>query len=200
MSTAERIQNQTFTYTDYLNFSEDERWEIIEGIPYCMSPAPSIKHQRIVSNLDFAFHRRPKDGCNHFIAPTDVVLDEFNIVQPDIFAVCDPTRIHTKNIQGAPNLIIEVASPSTEIKDRREKKTLYEQAGVSEYIIVFPERNYIERYTLAAKNYGPAELFNWDEQLPLQTFPELTINLWEIFEKEIGPTKQVDPTANQHRR
>ncbi|MCK5324313.1 MAG: Uma2 family endonuclease [Desulfobulbaceae bacterium] len=183
MPFVQKIPQDTFSYRDYQHWPDDERWEIIDGQAYNMSPAPSVKHQKIVSNFDFQLHSRPADTCSHFIAPTDVVFDDINIVQPDVFAVCDAQKIIEKNIQGAPDLIIEVASPSTEIKDRREKKFLYEKFGVGEYLIVFPEREYLERYSLLNSTYGPPEIFNWNEILPMITFNDFTINLWDIFEK-----------------
>jgi Uma2 family endonuclease len=69
------------------------------------------------------------------------------------------------------------------VKDRREKKNLYEKFGVKEYILVFPEREYVERYCLEKGKYGSPEIFNWDEILNLTVF-DFEINLWEIFEKE----------------
>lgn len=171
------------TYKDYLTWPDDERWEIIDGAAYNMSPAPKVKHQRIVIRFDYVFTSKLKE-CLHFIAPTDVVFDEFNVVQPDVFVVCDRDKITEDNIQGAPNLIIEVVSPGTEIKDRREKKNLYEKSGVKEYIIVFPDREYVERYCLKDKQYGAPDIFNWDEVLKLCAFG-MEINLWEVFEKEM---------------
>ena len=95
------------------------------------------------------------------------------------------------NIQGAPNLIIEIVSPSTELKDRREKKNLYEKFGVKEYIIVFSEREYLERYVLENGKYGAPEIMNWDEVLKLKAF-DIEINLWEIFEKELPKKEKED--------
>ncbi len=184
MPVTKRETQELFSYGDYMQWPDGERWEIIAGQAYSMSPSPSVKHQRIVSNFDFQFHCGSKDKCSHFIAPMDVVLDEFNVVQPDIFVVCDSDKITPENIQGTPDLIVEVVSPSTEIKDRREKKNLYEKFGVREYIIVFPEREYLERYELVNQAYGAPEIFNWDETLTLMTFPGFTIKLWEIFERE----------------
>ncbi len=175
-------KDKRYTYQDYLTWPDDERWEIIDGAAYNMSPAPKVKHQRIVSRFDYEFTSKLKE-CLHFIAPTDVVFDDFNIVQPDFFVVCDRDRITEDNIRGAPDLIVEVVSPATELKDRREKKVLYEQSGVKEYIIVFPEREYLERYCLKDNQYGAPEIFNWDEVLKLCAF-EIEINLWDIFEKE----------------
>lgn len=194
MPSAQKIQQESFSYRDYQHWPDDKRWEIINGQAYNMSPAPSVKHQKIVSNFDFRLHCRPADKCSHFIAPTDVVLDDFNIVQPDIFVVCNSAKITPQNIQGAPDLIIEVASPSTEIKDRREKKFLYEKFCVGEYIIVFPEREYLERYSLIDSAYGPPEIFNWNETLPMITFPDFTINLWEVFEKNPDKKSESNPS------
>ncbi len=186
MSPLSKEKDKKYTYQDYKNWPDDERWEIIDGTAYNMSPAPKIKHQRISGNIYFSIRNQLKQkgsGCDLFNAPTDIVFDDFNVVQPDIFIVCDKNKITEDNIKGAPNLIIEIASPSTELKDRREKKNLYEKFGVNEYIIVFPEREYLERYTLCNNKYEAPEIFNWDETLKLKAF-DIEISLWEIFEKE----------------
>ena len=188
-------KEEGFTYRDYLSWPEEERWEIIEGRAYAMSPAPKPRHQKIVSKFDFYFHLKLK-GCSHFIAPTDVVLDERNVVQPDLFVVCDPKKITEENISGAPDLIIEVVSPSTEVKDKREKRLLYERFGVREYLIVYPEpeRSYVELYVLREGRYSAPKIFYWDETLKFETF-DLEIPLWEIFEKE--PPKKEETTESE---
>ena len=177
-----------FTYKDYLSWPDDERWEIIEGRAYSMSPAPKPRHQRVLSKLDFFLHQQLKD-CLHFIAPTDVVFDEKNVVQPDLFIICDEKKITEDYVQGPPDLVIEIISPSTEVKDKREKRLLYERFGVKEYLIVYPEpdRAYVEVFTLNQGTYGAPQIFNWDEVLKLQSF-DLEIPLWEVFEKDL-PTK-----------
>jgi Uma2 family endonuclease len=101
-------------------------------------------------------------------------------------------KITEDNIQGSPDLIVEVISEGTEVKDRREKKNLYEKFGVKEYILVFPEREYVERYCLKKGKYGSPEIFNWDEILKLTVF-EFEINLWEIFEKEKPKPAKPEP-------
>lgn len=183
-------KDKKYSYEDYLAWPEDERWEIIDGAAYNMTPAPQIKHQNIVSNFHIKIKTHPDNACYTGIASTDVVFDEHNVVQPDVLVVCDQSKITEDNIQGAPDLIVEVVSPSTEVKDRREKKNLYERFGVREYILVFPEREYVERYCLKEGNYGGPEIFNWDEVLKLTVF-EFEIDLWEIFEKE-KPEEKVD--------
>jgi len=173
-----------YTYHDYLNWPDDERWEIIDGLGYNMSPAPSVKHQSIVSKLDRMLGNKVEDkGCTLFIAPTDVIFDAYIVVQPDVFVVCDKAKITEDNIQGAPDLIVEVISPSTSLKDRREKKKLYEKFGVKEYLIIYPEDELVERFILQNDKYPAPDIFNWDETMKLEIL-ELDVNIWEIFGKE----------------
>src|ERR1039457_521063 len=108
---AEKMGNG-FTYSDYVRWPDDERWEIISGEAYSMTPAPSIRHQEISLFLSaqFANFFKGRD-CKPFHAPTDVVFDEQNIVQPDLLVVCGKNKITEKNIQGAPDLVVEIISP-----------------------------------------------------------------------------------------
>lgn len=184
----------SYTYADFITWPDEERWEIINGQAWNMSPTPSIRHQKIVGNLHgILFQAKAKfPDCALFAAPTDVVLDDINIVQPDVFVVYDNKKITEKNIKGAPELIFEVLSPSTAAKDKREKKELYEQYGVQEYIIIFPENEIVELYRLTPDGYGAPTIFNWDEPIPL-AFLDLALNLWDFFDKE--PPKP-DETAN----
>lgn len=175
-----------FTYRDYLTWPEDERWEIISGQAYSMTPAPSIRHQAISGYLFSLLANFFKgSGCRPLYAPTDVVFDDQNIVQPDLLVVCDKNKITHNNIQGAPDLIVEILSPSTALKDKREKKALYERFGVREYLIVYPVEELVERFVSADGIYGASEVFGWDEVLSLATFPDMRVNLWELFEKQL---------------
>lgn len=188
-STAKRTDRK-FTYADYLTWPDEERWEIIDGEAYDMTPAPSRSHQQAVMKLaavfDGFFRGKP---CVPFIAPFDVVLDETNVVQPDLLVVCDPAKITEANVQGAPDLVVEVLSPSTTVRDKREKKALYERFGVREYLLFHPRDEMVDRYRLLDGRYQLEDVFNWDETLTLDIFPELTLNLWEIFGKEL-PKKE----------
>ena len=151
MQDALRKEKEIFTYNDYLTWPDEERWEIIDGIAYAMSPAPKPYHQRIshtISGLFFvALTGKP---CRTYAAPTDVVFSEKDVVQPDVFVVCDPKKITDDNIQGAPDLIIEILSPSTADKDRTVKKDLYARNGVKEYLIVDPHYQCVYRYILGS--------------------------------------------------
>lgn len=177
------VKEEKITVSDYLTWPDDERWEIIDGITYNMSPAPRIRHQDIAGNFYVKLKTNSNNTCYTGLAPMDVILDDFNVVQPDVLLVCDRDKITEKNIKGAPDLVIEVISPSTGLKDRREKKNLYERFGVKEYIIVFPESDYVEVYTLNDQGrFDGQVLFNWDETLHLKTL-DIELNLWEIFDR-----------------
>ena len=103
---------------DYLTWPDDERWEIVDGVAYNMTPAPSVRHQTVAGKLNRKLANKP---CKPFIAPVDVIFSEYDIIQPDVFVVCDKSKITEDNIQGAPDLVIEVLSPTTATKDLRGK-------------------------------------------------------------------------------
>jgi len=175
-------RDRRYCHEDYRRWPEGERWELIDGVAVDIGPAPRVRHQDVVSNFHIQLKTHPEQRCYTGIAPTDVVFDDHNVVQPDVFLVSDRTKVTPDNIRGAPDLIIEVVSPSTEVRDRREKKALYERFGVGAYVVAFPEREYIEYYRLEDGRFvGPA-IFNWDEILHLTT-PEISLPLWEIFDK-----------------
>ncbi len=180
-----RAKDHKYTYEDYKTWNDQGRWEIIDGEIYNMTPAPSIKHQRIVGNLfaELVFHLRGK-ACVPFVAPVDVVLDQFNVVQPDVFVICDKTKIKEANIAGAPDLVFEVTASMTRLRDKREKKLLYERFEVREYVIVYLEEEMVDRYRLVDGKYTAPDVVNWDEKLFLTTLPDFEISLWEIFEKQ----------------
>lgn len=177
---------QKFTWSDYITWPDSERWEIIDGVAYNMTPAPSVRHQilagKFYSQLDQKLKNKP---CRPFIAPVDVVLSEYDIVQPDVFVVCDKKKITDRNIQGSPDLAVEILSPFTALKDLRDKKTLYEKYGVKEYIIIDPIEEYVERFGLGKDGtYGKGEIFGPQEVLSFKSFEGIEANLWEIFEVE----------------
>ena len=137
-----------YTWQDYLTWPDDERWEVIDGAAYDMTPSPSFQHQKVAGNFYRVLRDRVGKGpCIAAIAPLDVYLDDVNFVQPDVLVVCDEKKIRDR-IYGAPDLVVEVLSPSTSVKDRREKKNLYEKFGVREYVIVHPEEMLVERFFL----------------------------------------------------
>jgi Uma2 family endonuclease len=181
---------QTYTYKDYLEWNDGKRWELIEGIPYNMSPAPTTAHQRIIRELSFALHSYLKGKtCEIFSAPFDVRLfvsekdEEINtVVQPDLSIICDPNKIDEKGCKGSPDLIIEVLSPATARKDKWEKFHQYEKAGVKEYWIVDPTHKTVEIYTLLNEKYSQRKVYSSEDEIRVGIFDDLTIPLEPIFE------------------
>ena len=106
------------------------------------------------------------------------------MVQPDVFVVCNEKKITDANIQGAPDIIVEVLSPSTALKDKGEKKTIYERYGVREYIIIDQIEFYIERFVLKEGVYGDSELLGPQDTLLLYCIENVDIPLWEVFDVE----------------
>ena len=173
-----------YTVTDYMSCPDDERWELIAGKVYNMSPAPTIKHQGIVGDFYNQLKQQLKGKpCIPYVAPVDVVLSDDDVVQPDVLVVCDPAKITEKNIQGAPDLVVEVLSPSTALKDMREKRLLYERSGVREYVVIDPLEEYVQRFSLHNDgHYGSCDVFGPREVLQLSSLLEIEILLWEIFD------------------
>ena len=167
---------QRFSWNEYKDWPEDERWELIDGEAYNMSAAPNIRHQIITGNFyrAVANHLAGKK-CRSFIAPTDVVFDDVNIVQPDLLVVCDKSKITDANIQGAPDLVVEVLSPSNSTREKKLKRELYQRFGVKEYLLVDPVADLVERYLLKNGVYGRSDIFAWHEELSLATLPELNV-------------------------
>lgn len=132
-----------FTYADYLRFPENERWELIDGAAWSMSPAPGRRHQRIVLRAARKIAEVMDDGpCEPYIAPFDVrftdnTAEEIDtVVQPDISVFCDPAVLDDRGAHGAPDLVVEVLSESTSHKDQTEKLALFERHRVREYWII----------------------------------------------------------------
>ncbi|MFP4017404.1 MAG: Uma2 family endonuclease, partial [Halanaerobiales bacterium] len=141
----ETVRDRLYTYGDYLNWSDEKRYELIDGQVYIMTPAPSPRHQKISVELlrQIAMYLFDKE-CEVFDAPFDVVLpepdenseDALTVVQPDILIICDKDKIDKRGCKGAPDFIIEIISPSSGGRDRRDKRDLYEKHGVKEYWLV----------------------------------------------------------------
>lgn len=143
MSSAEKYRPY-YTYNDYLNW--EGRWELIEGLPYAMSPAPNMKHQRIVSKLHHIFHLSINTaGCEKcFVYDfVDWKISDDTVLQPDLLVICNYSE-EAGYLTIPPALIVEVLSPSSVLKDRREKFEIYQLKGVKYYIIVDPAFNKTE--------------------------------------------------------
>ncbi|OFY72179.1 MAG: hypothetical protein A3G23_01240 [Bacteroidetes bacterium RIFCSPLOWO2_12_FULL_37_12] len=184
-------RNEKFTYADLLTWPEEERWELIDGVPYDMSPAPRTAHQRVSTNLVWVlenFFRNKK--CRVFAAPFDIrlpkegkdVFEITNVVQPDISIICDPKKIDERGGIGAPELVIEILSESSTRKDIGIKMLLYQNSGVKEYWVVDPDEETITVY-LPDKTgkYFPKRTYHKEEIIVLSLFPKCKIKLHDVF-------------------
>ncbi|MEP6948959.1 MAG: Uma2 family endonuclease [Ginsengibacter sp.] len=141
-----------YTYEDYCNW--EGRWEVIDGIPFAMSPAPTPRHQWLIVNIASELKAAiKKSKCKHckvydFI---DVKIEEDTILQPDCSIVCKP--ITKKFLDFPAALVIEILSPATALKDRHTKFSLYEKFGIKYYMIVDEEKESVEIYILTDKQY-----------------------------------------------
>jgi len=174
------------TYDDYRTLPDDGKLhQIIEGKLY-MTPVPTPEHQDILLNLatsirDFAKkHRLGKV----YTAPIDVILSMTDVIQPDIiFVAKDRLRIVTeKNIVDAPDLIIEIISPSTESIDRNKKFSLYEKHGVKEYWLADPARKEIQQYLLKESSYHLTSTSAAAQKLSSEVLAGFSITPSEVFE------------------
>lgn len=146
MSTAYKVLPH-YTYEDYRRW--EGRWELIEGIPYAMSPAPNIRHQFISGNLFSLFKEAlAKNSCSCAVfMPLDYKVAADTIIQPDLLIMCPPA-IEGNYVTQTPQLIVEVLSPSTAMKDRNNKFIIYEAQKIPYYLIVDPSKNIAEVYQL----------------------------------------------------
>lgn len=160
----------------YLASKTEDRYEVINGEIYDMSPFPSERHQRILGHFYTVLREKLKGKCMVYMAPLDVYLDEHNFVQPDLFVVCDRNKIKDR-IYGPPDLVIEILSAHTVIKDKKIKKDLYQKFGIKEYIIIHPEENFLERYLLSEDRYTEPNIFGLEETLIISSLNSVEINL-----------------------
>jgi len=187
--------NKRYSYADYLTWMDDVRRELIDGFIKLMSPAPNRIHQEISVNLERNFiNFLYKKQCKIYHAPSDVRFPKNNteqtdkqtltVVQPDIYVVCDPSKLDEKGCLGAPDLIIEIVSPRNHKRDIDEKFRLYEENKVREYWIVFPYESTVLVYLLDDNGkYQQKGIFADDDKIPVNIFNgDLVVDLTEVFE------------------
>lgn len=180
----------TYTAADYLQWTMDELVELVRGKALKMSPSPTNDHQSVSLQLTLQFGNHFQDSdCKVFEAPFDVYLTDdptnyknaSNVFQPDLFVVCDKEKVKTFGCVGAPDLVVEIISPSTARKDQKDKRELYEEYGVQEYWMVFPPTKTVLRLNLENGHYQTSGPFSEHDRPASVVFPNLTLNLQEVF-------------------
>ena len=181
--------HQSYTYADFLNWPDEMRYELINGEAFMMTPAPVLVHQELAGEIyRQAANALQGKTCRAYIAPIDVRLpqqDEADakintVVQPDVFVVCDNSKLDKRGIRGAPDWIVEVLSPATAGHDQIKKRQLYEQHGVREYWLVHPTDRLLTIYRLAAGEYGKPQLSALAGETPVGILPEIIIQ-WDVL-------------------
>ena len=146
---ANREYQEHYTARDYALWKGD--WELIYGAPYAMSPSPSITHQRTERQL-FLILQSALQNCSacEVLFEMDVQLSDDTVVRPDLLVICNQVAEH---ISRAPEMIVEIVSPSSAQKDERLKFELYQQEGVQIYLLVYPDAQKIKVFTLEQGRY-----------------------------------------------
>jgi len=186
--------DKIYTYADYLKWRFKERIEILKGKVYKMSPAPARLHQGASSELSRVFlNHFYKSACKVYVAPFDVRLvdkrknsikdeDIITVFQPDLCVICDTKKLDKRGCIGAPDLIIEILSPSNSNREMKNKYELYEENGVKEYWIVDYVYKTIHRYYLQDDIYIGLKPLIAEETATSRIFPDLSFTVGEIFE------------------
>ncbi len=185
-----------YTYSDYLTWPDDVRYELIDGVAYLMAPAPTLEHQDIAGEiyrqLANALEGKP---CRPYVAPVDVRLPKGNeadeavdtVVQPDVIVVCDQGKLDRRGVRGAPDFVVEVLSPSTAFHDHKRKREVYERAGVKEYWLVDPVERTIHIYRLDENGrYGKPDVREMKGETPVGVLGEVVIR-WDALVERLPP-------------
>ena len=185
-------KNKRYTWSDYQQFPDDGRREIIGGEIFDMSPAPTTRHQSIAGELfrQMANHLHG-ESCKPFIAPTDLKLSDEDVVQPDLMVVCDEDQVMESHVEGAPALVVEVLSPSTQSHDRKRKMALYGRAGVKEVWLVSPLPPGIEVFLLDGATYRFMGMYQLADDFKSPGFGGLDLDLAAVFDFPLEPGEPV---------
>jgi Uma2 family endonuclease len=144
------LRGRKLTYRDFLKFPDDgKRHELIDGVHY-VTPCPATPHQRILGNLYFLLrsHLEQHGGGEAFLSPFDVIFSIYDIVEPDLLFISKERHhiVTDKNVQGSPDLLVEILSPSTRRRDEGMKLRLYDASDVREYWVIDPSAEVVRVY------------------------------------------------------
>jgi Uma2 family endonuclease len=174
-----------FTFADYMRWPESERWQLLDGQAFAMAP-PSWAHQSVVTEvgrqLGNALQGKP---CQARVAPVGVRLpvqgesdaQTRTVFEPDILVVCDPSKIDAKGVRGAPDVIIEVLSPSTASFDQIQKRKAYEAAGVRELWLVDVANGVLTIYRQTGTVFDPPDIVQATGVVALRALPGVNLDL-----------------------
>jgi Uma2 family endonuclease len=188
-----------YDWNDYRSWPADQRWEIIGGEAYAMSPAPLPRHQMIAGEIFAALHAQLSGRpCKPIMSPVDVRLSDEDVVQPDLIVVCKPDQIRRTHIEGAPTMVIEILSESTALYDRTRKLSLYARNGIKEVWLVTPYPSLVEVLLLDGESYRVAGTYTKTDTLSSPTFPDLAMVLGAVFDFPLEPGEEIQMVHEGH--
>lgn len=178
------IKERQVTYEIYAAMPDDGvRYEVIDGSLEAMFPSPSTTHQAVIRELGFIILQSCKSDYIIYYAPLDVILSEKNVLQPDIVMI-HRSRSHIvadRGIEGPPDLVVEIVSPSSRKRDKVVKAKKYAEYGVEEYWIVDAETRTLEQYRLEGSVYEIVNLFEGDDVVNSDKLPCVSFAVSDIF-------------------
>ena len=184
-------ERRPLTFADYSSWDDDQRWELIDGHPYAMS-SQSLLHQAVSMELSLLWGQQlAGTGCRLLAAPMDVKLSDTDVVQPDLLVVCDPEQLRPSHVEGAPSLVVEISSPSTQRHDRVRKLALYGRCGVAEYWLVTPHPFMVEVLHNQGGLFTTQRVYTERDVLRSPSFPTLALDLRELF-AQLPPQPPID--------
>jgi len=194
MDTLNLDMNKRYTYADYLTWMDDVRRELYDGFIKLMTPAPSRSHQKISAKLMKIWGvYLEKKKCEVYAAPTDVRFTKnkkaesdkliYTVLQPDIFVICDLSKMDERGCLGAPDFIIEIISAKNSQRDTKDKFEIYQEHGVREYWIIHPNDETVNVFVLDENGkFQFKGIFSGDDKIPVNIFNgDLEVDLTEVF-------------------
>ncbi len=183
---------ENHTYGEYLSWPDDVRYELIDGRAYLMAP-PTLTHQDVVGEIYYQLRQQlDNTSCRAYVAPVDVRLPKGNeadedidtVVQPDVLVVCRPERLDRRGVRGAPDLAVEVVSPSSAYHDHQRKRAVYERAGVREYWLVDPTERIVTVYRIEDGAFGKPAIHPLRGETPVGVLEGVRID-WSPLEARL---------------
>lgn len=172
------IKEQAETYGDF------DRYEMINHVRYDLKPSPTVNHQKLITHLLQSLYQTCQPNGVILVAPIDVFFDEGNVFQPDIVFISNENAgiIKEARIEGAPDLVAEILSPSTGMNDKVRKKEQYERFGVKEYWIVDPVHLLIEQFVLENGKYHLQAVLGDGDMLTSEQISCISIDVKKLFD------------------
>ena len=194
MDTLKLDLNKRYTYAEYLTWMDDARRELFDGFIKLMTPAPSSRHQELSTNLvSICWNFLRNKPCKIYHAPSDVRFPNnaksqddrqvYTVLQPDLYIVCDLSKIDARGCLGAPDLVIEIISPKNSKRDLKDKFEIYQEYGVREYWIVSPNDETVNVFVLdQSGKFQFVGIYAEDDKIPVNIFNgDLKVDLTEVF-------------------